>query len=291
MIRKAYYYVCIYIPYLKLSSFTVKIFLKSPCTCFLTAHCRRYSFYRLWSSFLQRWPRFVPSFCTQQTESFHISPRNQRSSERFACAVSSSLLDQTLIIMHLFLALTFLGTVSSVASNSLNFIATLSPRSDDSCTPLPLGKGPVPSLDSAYSFHAFQPLSDSAKKAPTPSGYRRTFENFHASSTATGFLGYDALDSYNTTACAERCNQKSECVAVNIFFERAPTKKPGPQCANPPSTTLIKCSFWSTAVSEENTDNAGHDERMFQAVIAGSNGYVKTDEVTGYQHYNSIARK
>ena len=84
-----------------------------------------------------------------------------------------------------------------------------------------------------------------ASAAPTPSGYTNTFTNLNASSNAYGYMGFTTLSSYDSNACAAKCNAITDCIAINIFFERDATLDVGPGCPNPPSTTNIKCVFCS----------------------------------------------
>lgn len=149
----------------------------------------------------------------------------------------------------------------------------LGKRSGGDCSAMPKGKGPVPSPDSPYAFLNSEELASAANKAPTPSGYKQSFKNLHASTTANGYLGYVALDSYDTTLCASKCDEQESCQAINIFFERNPTLQVGSECPNPPSTTYIKCVFWGDLVTKDNTNNTGYTNNAFLVVAAGSNGY------------------
>lgn len=90
-------------------------------------------------------------------------------------------------------------------------------------------------------------------------------------------MGYTTLQSYDVNTCANKCNAINGCVAINIYFERDPSVDPGSGssgCANPSSTTNIKCVFWGGPVSKDNALNAGQFRNQFQVVITGSNGYV-----------------
>jgi hypothetical protein len=106
----------------------------------------------------------------------------------------------------------------------------------------------------------------------------------NASSNAYGYMGFTTLSSYDSNASAEKCNAITDCIAINIFFERDATLDVGPACPNPPSTTNIKCVFWGGPVSASNANNYGYTDNQFQVLIAGSNGYVSTTvaPVTGY---------
>lgn len=86
-------------------------------------------------------------------------------------------------------------------------------------------------------------------------------------------------------ACAAACNKINGCISINIYFERDPTVNPdSPICANPPSTTNIKCVFWGGPVTLSSATNTGQYRDQFQVVIAGSNGYTNNSvaAVPGY---------
>ena len=115
----------------------------------------------------------------------------------------------------------------------------LLPREDNAnnsaCTPMPIGKGPTTSPDTAYVFLASAEIERVALSASIPPGYRLSFQNIHASThDALNFSGFTTLDSYDTNACAQRCNEINHCLSINIFFERQPKLKVGPNCPNPP---------------------------------------------------------
>lgn len=148
-------------------------------------------------------------------------------------------------------------------------------RANGSCSPMPTGHGPVPDPDTSYEFLNSDAISNLAKNASTPSGYHRVFIDLHASSSAGDFLGYSSMDSYDTEQCATQCNQEDGCQAFNIFIERSPTVSVGSECPNPPSTSIIKCALWGSAVDKANTNNAGYTDNSFVVAIAGSNGYVQ----------------
>lgn len=147
----------------------------------------------------------------------------------------------------------------------------------EACEPQPAGHGPVPSPDSPSAFVALSAFSTAANNAPTPAGYHKTFTDLKASCNSYGYLGYTALESYDTNACATRCEATQGCAGFNIYFERDPTVDPGNGCPNPPSTTVIKCAFWTGDVSAALAVNKGQYRDQFQVVIAGSNGYMKSD--------------
>lgn len=153
---------------------------------------------------------------------------------------------------------------------------TLIPRQDNgTCTTQARGAGPVPSPDTSMSFLSYQPFTDYAKNATTPTNYTAAFTNLHASTTAKTYLGVAELAVYDSVNCTAQCDAKSGCTAVNLFFERSPTLVLGPQCRDPPSSTVIKCVFWGDAVTKTNTVNSGFTDNGFVVAIAGSNGYNK----------------
>ncbi|KAF1927211.1 uncharacterized protein M421DRAFT_44610, partial [Didymella exigua CBS 183.55] len=143
------------------------------------------------------------------------------------------------------------------------------------CTNRTRGAGPVPSPDTSSAFLSYQPFADAAKSATTPTNYTAAFTNLHASTTAKTYLGVSELSSYDVSNCTAQCDAQNGCTAVNIFFERTPTLNLGPNCANAPSSTVIKCVFWGDAVTKQNTVNSGYTDNGFVVAIAGSNGYNK----------------
>lgn len=58
-----------------------------------------------------------------------------------------------------------------------------------SCSPQPIGYGPVPSPDTASAFTAYPLFASIASAAPTPSGYTQEFVNAQGSSNAYGYMG------------------------------------------------------------------------------------------------------
>ncbi|KAL5414066.1 hypothetical protein PMIN03_003417 [Paraphaeosphaeria minitans] len=181
----------------------------------------------------------------------------------------------TMRFARVFLFIGAIGRLGSCASWAKN---------NDSCTPLPPGKGPKPELDISSYFLYDEKMTSPSKNAPTPAQWTRSFQGLNASSTGDNYLGYEILDSYDTFACADHCTEKNECQSINIFFERAPSIKPGRLCPNPPSTTLIKCTMWSTFVTEAKAKNHGSWDYNFERLIIDSNAYFNTraiDPTTG----------
>lgn len=155
------------------------------------------------------------------------------------------------------------------------------------CAALPTGAGPIASSDTAANFLAIPELASTALAASTPAGYTQVFSNLNASNNAYGYLGYTTFKTYDVAGCAAKCNSINGCVSFNIYFERDPSVDPGTGasgCANPPSTTLIKCAFWGGPITVANANNPGQFRNQFQVVIAGSNGYVSNSiaSVPGY---------
>lgn len=102
-----------------------------------------------------------------------------------------------------------------------------------------------------------------------------------------GYLGFTTLKTYDVASCAAKCNAINGCISINIYYERDPTVDPGTGnsgCANPPSTTMIKCVFWGGPISADNAVNTGQWRNQFQVVIAGSNGYTNSSvaALSGY---------
>ncbi|OLN96834.1 hypothetical protein CCHL11_02302 [Colletotrichum chlorophyti] len=155
------------------------------------------------------------------------------------------------------------------------------------CTILPPGSGPVPSNDTDQAFLADSALSNAALQAVTPSGWYQTFQNLQSATSASSYQGYKTYASYNPAQCAADCAQISGCLSFNIFFERDPSLDPASACPNPPSTTVIKCSFWGVAIGPSTATNNGQNRNDFHVVIAGSNGYQLSAPDCSIPGYNS----
>ncbi|KAI5242789.1 hypothetical protein E4T43_04582 [Aureobasidium subglaciale] len=132
----------------------------------------------------------------------------------------------------------------------------------------------VTNPDTAVAFTSDSRFSSKAMNAQTPSGYTMGFQNFNASSSAYGYMGFTTLQDYDVSTCAKKCDAIRGCVSFNIYFERDPSLVPGPTCVDPSSVTMIKCVFWGSAVSTSNTKNYGQFRSSFNVVVAGSNGYT-----------------
>lgn len=91
-------------------------------------------------------------------------------------------------------------------------------------------------------------------------------------------MTYRALTTYDVQGCADACDSEKYCRGFNIYFERDPSLEPGSDCPKPTSTTNIKCSLYGYPVALNAATNTGQWRQDFQVVIAGSNGYSKTDK-------------
>lgn len=133
------------------------------------------------------------------------------------------------------------------------------------------GYGPPSTTDNV--FLANPNYDFIAKLAPTPQGYSAAFRDLRASTSQANYMGFYTLQTYNTTQCAEECNNANGCEAFNIFFERDPLLNPAPACPNPLPTTNIKCTLWGSPVSAATATNNGQYREQFHVVIAGSDGF------------------
>jgi len=70
-------------------------------------------------------------------------------------------------------------------------------------------------------------------------------------------MGFTTLQTYDTQACASKCDKMNGCMAVNVYFERDPSVDPGTNCPDPSSVTMIKCVFWGGPVMSANANNQG----------------------------------
>ena len=114
------------------------------------------------------------------------------------------------------------------------------------CHAQPAGAGAIPSPDSPSAFVSYSGFASSASAASTPSGYVNTFTNLQGSNNAYGYLGYTTLSNYDTQTCANKCTKIDGCQSFNVYFERDHSVNPdSASCANPGSTTQIKCVFVS----------------------------------------------
>lgn len=134
------------------------------------------------------------------------------------------------------------------------------------------------------SYPAFHTMAQSAR---TPAGYVNTFRDLNASCSANTYLGLHTLRSYDALGCSQWCDNTTLCTAFNIYVERDPSLNPTipdatttANCPNPSSITNYKCTLWGSGVDAASTNNYGGWRDQFQVVIAGSNGYAKTNNTT-----------
>jgi hypothetical protein len=149
---------------------------------------------------------------------------------------------------------------------------------------LPEGYGPRPEPDTPEAFLKYDKFETIAAAETAPEGFTRIFYNANAAIESPDYLTYRMLESYDASTCAEYCDNTEHCNIFNLFFERDPAIDPNSNCENPPSTTSIKCSLFSSPVVNANVSNAGQYRNKFHVVIAGSNGYLREpeDDVPGY---------
>ncbi|KXL51322.1 hypothetical protein M433DRAFT_102178 [Acidomyces richmondensis BFW] len=160
---------------------------------------------------------------------------------------------------------------------------------EDACAPQPSGYGPQVQPDTPAAFEAYPAFSQDALSAVTPQGYVNVFKNLNASVNANSYLTYETLTSYDVEGCAAFCDNTALCTAFNIYIERDPSVNPttngtnvgwGSNCPNPPSITNYKCSLWGSSIDAASATNYGQYRDEFEVVIAGSNGYDKTNTTT-----------
>ncbi|KAK2043861.1 hypothetical protein LZ31DRAFT_554822 [Colletotrichum somersetense] len=152
---------------------------------------------------------------------------------------------------------------------------------EDPCAPQPAGSGPSVQPDTPEAFVANPAFHQLALGAATPSGYGSTFKDLNASVNANSYLGLHTLNSYDVAQCASYCDNTNLCTGINIYIERDPAYNPsGCSCTTPPSITNYKCTLWGSGVDKAAATNFGQTRDGFQVVIAGSNGYEKTNNTT-----------
>ncbi|PNS21259.1 hypothetical protein CAC42_1038 [Sphaceloma murrayae] len=153
-------------------------------------------------------------------------------------------------------------------------VAAVTTSADPSaCTPLPKGYGPVSSPDTAASFKSNTNYDQIAAAADVPQGYTLSFSGLRGATEGEGYLGYYTLKSYDTIGCQSYCDRTKGCQGFNVYLERDPIVNPGPNCKNPSSTVLYKCSLWGLPVVPATAKNEGQWRYDFNVLIAGSNGY------------------
>lgn len=155
---------------------------------------------------------------------------------------------------------------------------------EDPCAPQPDGYGPpTTNPDTAPAFQANPVYHQLAQSAVAPSGYAQTFKDLNASVNANSYMGLYTLQSYDVAGCAAKCDSTNLCTAFNLYIERDPSFNPD-QCSctgnNVPSFTNFKCTLWGSGVNAAAATNSGQTRSGFSVVIAGSNGYAKTNNTT-----------
>ncbi|GKT46303.1 uncharacterized protein ColSpa_06484 [Colletotrichum spaethianum] len=152
---------------------------------------------------------------------------------------------------------------------------------EDPCAVQPDGNGPHVEPDTVEAFEAYEEFHQDALTAKTPTGYASTFKDLNASVNANSYLGLYTLKSYDVAQCASLCDSTNLCTGINIYVERDPSINPaGCSCTNPASISNYKCTLWGSGVDKAAAVNYGEWRDGFQVVIAGSNGYEKTNTTT-----------
>jgi len=158
---------------------------------------------------------------------------------------------------------------------------------EDPCAPQPDGYGPKVVPDTVDAFEAYPEFHKEAQNEPTPSGYVNTFRDLNASVNANSYLGLHTLSSYDALGCSQWCDNTTLCTGFNLYIERDPSLNPTTNdtfapfnCPNPSSITNYKCTLWGSGVEPAAAVNYGGYRDQFQVVIAGSNGYEKTNNTT-----------
>ncbi|RMZ69544.1 nad mitochondrial precursor [Pyrenophora seminiperda CCB06] len=147
---------------------------------------------------------------------------------------------------------------------------------EDPCAAQPNAYGPPTTPDTADAFKNNAVYHKLATSAKTPSGYDQAFSDLSASVSGSGYLGYYELTSYDTDACAAKCESTATCTGFDLFIERDPKWNPRQcSCTKPDSVTRFKCTLWGQDVTKESATNNGQDQDGFEVVIVGSNGYNK----------------
>ncbi|GAM83182.1 hypothetical protein ANO11243_011680 [Dothideomycetidae sp. 11243] len=146
-------------------------------------------------------------------------------------------------------------------------------RAAPTCTSLPTGYGPVSNPDTAAAFQSNPVYAQTAQKAIVPDGYSLSFSSLTGATSASTYLGYYTLQSYNPVFCQQYCDEVVGCYGFNLYMERDPVIDPAASCPNPNSTTTIKCSLWGSQIDSTTATNAGQWRNQFQVLIAASNGY------------------
>ena len=149
--------------------------------------------------------------------------------------------------------------------------------------------GPDVSKKSRAQWEAVTTWRTTALGAPTPNAYYQVadWRSLNASAEASAYRGYMSLSSYDTAACAAKCNDIDGCSSFVIYFERNPTiNLDSTKCPTSDAQTLIKCAFYGLALKASQATNDGQftggpdpkesNGDAFYTSIAGSNAYTTT---------------
>ncbi|KAK6582301.1 hypothetical protein PZA11_004709 [Diplocarpon coronariae] len=150
---------------------------------------------------------------------------------------------------------------------------------EDACAPQPDGYGPQVIPDTVEAFEAYPDFGTQALAAQAP-GYAATFRNLNASVSANTYLGLTTLKTYSAPLCAQHCDNTTLCTGFNIYVERDPSLNPSDNCTQPASITNYKCTLWGSGVNAQSATNFGDYRGAFHVVVAGSDGFEKTNTTT-----------
>ncbi|KEQ59146.1 uncharacterized protein M437DRAFT_57857 [Aureobasidium melanogenum CBS 110374] len=185
------------------------------------------------------------------------------------------------------LDITAINAAATSAASSAYSEALANPR-DGTCASQPSGSGPKTTPDTAAAFSANTIYNSTALAAGTPPGYSVAFGPNQGATSASVYLGYYTLTSYDPYKCQEYCDQATNCYAFNIYYERDPSKDPNAvNCPNPASTVNIKCSLWGSQIDATTATNNGQWRDNFQVVIAGSMGFNKLADPPACASFNA----
>jgi len=114
--------------------------------------------------------------------------------------------------------------------------------------------------------------------------------------SAYGYLGFTTLQTYDTQACASKCDKMNGCMAVNVYFERDPSVDPGTNCPSPSSVTMIKCVFWGGPVTSANANNQGQCKQRIKCTSYLRNrlivpAYCRSPELPGRHRWQQWLRE
>ncbi|KAK6004336.1 hypothetical protein QM012_008198 [Aureobasidium pullulans] len=167
------------------------------------------------------------------------------------------------------------AATSTVAESAAETGSSLEKR-DGTCATQPSGSGPKTTPDTADAFLANPIYNSTALAAGTPPGYALAFGPNQGATSASVYLTYFPLTSYDPYKCQEYCDQATNCYAFNIYYERDPSKDPNAvNCPNPASTVNVKCALWGSQIDATTATNDGQWRDSFQIVVAGSMGFNK----------------